>query len=54
MLRHSAGKTDKFSLWAQALLARLGHNKACVAVAKKIARMAWVIMAKGETYRVAV
>ncbi len=54
VLRHSAGKTDKFSLWAQALLARLGHNKACVAVAKKIARMAWVIMAKGETYRVAV
>ncbi|MFT4564359.1 MAG: transposase, partial [Gammaproteobacteria bacterium] len=28
-------------------------NKACVAVANKMARMAWVITAKGETYRVA-
>ena len=51
VLRHSANKTDRFSLWAQALLERRGHNKACVAVANKMARMAWVIMAKGETYR---
>jgi len=54
VLRHSATKTDRFSLWAQAVLARRGHNKACVAVANKMARMAWVIMAKGETYRLAV
>ncbi len=53
VLRHSANKTDKFSLWAQAVLARRGQNKACVAVANKMARMAWVIMAKGERYRVA-
>jgi len=54
VLRHSANKTDRFSRWAQALLARRGHNKACVAVANKLARIAWVIMAKGETYRPAV
>jgi transposase len=53
VLQHSATKTDRFSLWAQALLERRGYNKACVAVANKMARMAWVIMAKGETYRVA-
>lgn len=53
VLRHSANKTDKFSCWAQALLARRGHNKACVAVANKMARMAWVIMARNETYRLA-
>ena len=53
VLRHSANKTDRFSLWAQALLERRGHNKACVAVANKMARMAWVIMAKGESYRAA-
>ncbi len=53
VLRHSAKKSDRFSVWAQDLLARRGHNKACVAVANKMARMAWVIMAKGETYRVA-
>lgn len=51
VLRHSAQKTDRFSLWAQGVLARRGHNKACVAVANKMARMAWVIMSKGETYR---
>jgi transposase len=51
VLRHCATKTDRFSLWAQALLERRGHNKACVAVANKMARMAWVIMARGETYR---
>lgn len=54
VLRHSANKTDRFSRWAQVVLERRGHNKACVAVANKMARMAWVIMAKGETYRVAV
>ncbi len=54
VLRHSANKSDRFSLWAQALLERRGQNKACVAVANKMARMAWVIMAKGETYRPAV
>ncbi len=51
VLRHSANKTDNFSLWAQALHKRRGHNKACVAVANKMARIAWVIMAKGENYR---
>ena len=50
VLRHSANKTDRFSRWAQAVLERRGHNKACVAVANKMARMAWVIMAKGENY----
>lgn len=54
VLRYSSGKTDRFSRWAQALLERRGHNKACVAVANKMARMAWVIMAKGETYRMPV
>jgi transposase len=54
VLQRTEGKTDRFSLWAQALLARRGHNKACGAVANKIARTAWVIMARGETYRPAV
>jgi len=51
VLRYCATKADRFSLWAQALLERRGHNKACVAVANKMARMAWVIMARGESYR---
>ena len=54
VLRHSAKKQDRFSRWAQAVLVRRGHNKACVAVANKLARMAWVIMATGESYRIPV
>lgn len=52
VLQHCANKQDRFSRWAQSVLARRGHNKACVAIANKIARMAWVIMAKGESYQV--
>jgi len=51
VLRYSANKQDRFSRWAQQVLARRGHNKACVAVANKLARIAWVIMARGESYR---
>jgi transposase len=54
VLRYATTKTDRFSRWAQSVLERRGHNKACVAVANKIARIAWVIIAKGETYRPAV
>lgn len=51
VLLHSANKQDRFSRWAQSVLERRGHNRACVAVANKMARIAWVIMAKGEQYR---
>ncbi len=51
VLLHSAQKEDRFSRWAQAVLERRGHNRACVAVANKMARIAWVVMAKGERYR---
>lgn len=51
VLLHSANKDDRFSRWAQAVLARRGHNRACVAIANKLARIAWVVMAKGERYR---
>ena len=54
VLLHSAGKEDSFSCWAQSLLERRGHNRACVAVANKLARICWVIMAKGERFRPAV
>lgn len=54
VLRYAATKDDKFSRWAHAVMERRGHNKACVAVANKMARIAWVVMAKGETYRPAV
>ncbi|MEM6185442.1 IS110 family transposase, partial [Shewanella sp. VAX-SP0-4CM-4] len=42
---------DKFSCWAIQLAERRGFNRACVAVANKLARMAWVIAAREEEYR---
>lgn len=51
VLQHSEKKTDRFSLWAQSVQARRGHNRACVAIANKLARIAWVIMARNERYR---
>jgi transposase len=37
--------------WIQALIARRGFNKACVAVANKNARMVWAMLTSGECYR---
>ncbi len=45
-------KTDARSRWIQQLKARVGMNKACVALANKNARIMWAIMASGERYRV--
>jgi transposase len=35
------------------VLERRGSNRAVVALANKTARIAWVLMARGETYRAA-
>lgn len=50
VLKYCANKTDKLSVWAQALKNRSCYNKACVGLANKLARIAWVIMAKEQTY----
>lgn len=44
-------KTDRLSLWIKQLLARRGFNKTVVALANKIVRIAWVIVARNESYR---
>lgn len=36
VLRYAATKNDRFSRWANAVHARRGHNRACVAVANKL------------------
>lgn len=51
LLHYCSNKTDKLSVWAMELKARRGHNKACVAVANKLARIAWVILRRNEEYR---
>jgi transposase len=37
--------------WLTALLARRPTKVAAIALANKLARMAWAMMAKGERYR---
>ncbi len=44
-------KTDKLSQWINRVVATRGHNKACVAYANKIARMAWAITVSGKVYQ---
>ena len=46
-------KDDRQSRWLQALIKRHGKNKATVAMANKMVRMAWVVLAKGEEYKTA-
>lgn len=43
-------KNDKLSQWINRLVQTRGHNRACVAYANKMARMAWAISASGESY----
>lgn len=54
VLRYAAGKDDARSLWLMGLSARRGKLRAAVAQANKIARTAWVVLARGEEYRAAV
>jgi transposase len=44
-------KAAKASPWIQSLLARCARLKVAVALANKMARIAWAVMAKGEPYR---
>jgi len=44
-------RNDRLSRWALAVRARRGFGKAVVAVAAKLARIAWAILAKGERFR---
>lgn len=44
VVRTAAGKSDPFSQWINALLARRGHNKTVIAVANKTARHLWATL----------
>ena len=54
VLRHAARKTDVRSRWLQGLMARRHRNVAAVALANKNARIAWALLARGQSYRPAV
>jgi len=51
LLYRCKNKTDRLSQWANALIARRGYNKACVAMAARLARLCWILLQKKEVYR---
>lgn len=44
-------KTDSLSNWVNQLSARRGVNKACVALAARLARLSWVLLKRQTAYR---
>jgi len=51
VVQHAKNKTDPLSQWVNRLVATRGTNKATVALANKVVRIAWVIVARGEHYQ---
>lgn len=51
VLRTAPRKTDRLSRWATEVMRRRGPNVAAVALANKMARIAWVLLARGERYQ---
>jgi len=51
IVRRAEGKSDPLSQWLQQVKARRGFNKTVIALANKMIRIAWVILARGERYR---
>ncbi len=50
VLASANNKTDRLSRWAVSVYARRGYGKALVAIAAKNARMAWAVLARGESF----
>jgi transposase len=51
VIRYAKGRGSKHRPWLAALLARKSTKVAAIALANKLARMAWAMMAKGERYK---
>lgn len=53
VLRHAADKEDRLRTWAKAIQAAKGTNAAAVALANKVARIIWALLAHGRTFDLA-
>ncbi len=50
VVSRASKKDDKLSQWINRLVQTRGHNRACVAYANKMARIAWAMTVSGEEY----
>lgn len=51
VLKNAGKKSDGLSLWLQKLLQRKSFNVVAVALANKLARVAWAVLNSGEAFR---
>jgi transposase len=51
VMRFQAKQSSGLSAWLAQLTSRTHHNIVTVALANKLARMAWAVLAKDEPYR---
>jgi transposase len=51
VMRHAKDKTTPMAAWVRELLERKPFRLVSVALANKLARIAWVVLTRGETYR---
>jgi transposase len=51
VVAHASRKSDALSCWINRLVASRGYNKAVIALANKLIRIAWVVIARGERYQ---
>jgi transposase len=50
-MRHTKDKATRLADWIRDLLARKPFRLVSVALANKLARIAWAVLARGDTYR---
>jgi transposase len=53
VVRQAAQKDDRLSRWINRIKASRGHNKAVVALANKLARIGWAVLAQRTVYQAA-
>jgi len=50
VVKHAQNKDDALNVWVSKLIERRGKNKATVALANKLARIAWAVITTNKTY----
>jgi transposase len=50
VVSRAKGKNNKLSRWINRTVETRGNNRACVAYANKMSRMAWAVTTSGENY----